>query len=149
MRRRLRQTFERARRQDVADETRADLARFLCVRVSGFVERAVVELLSAYAEDLASPQIAAFVQSELRYTTNLGATKLLDLLGAFDGAWRVDLEAFFSKDPEAKDALDAVVAKRHRIAHGFDDGVGLVAVGEWFAAVDRLVVQVEGVVDPV
>lgn len=148
MRRRLKQAMERAKASDLADEVRADLAKYLCVRASGFVERSFVELAARFSDGKAAPAVARFVESRLERTTNLTGAKLVNALTEFDPAWGEQLQAFLDSDEEARCALDSVVGKRHRIAHGYDDGLSLRSMEEWFSAIDRVVAKLETILDP-
>ncbi len=148
MRRRLENAFLRAQSVALTDELRADLSRFLCVRTSGFVERSFVELANGYVETKAEPRVASYVSVRLERTTNMDASKLVAALAVFYQPWGVRMQAFFDNDDEAKTALDSVIGKRHRIAHGHDDGLGLATIQQWFKAVDRVIVELEAIFDP-
>src|SRR5690349_16045731 len=113
MRRRLRAAFARAQAGPLTDELRSDLARFLCVRTSGFVERAFVELANGFAESKAEPRIVAYVSAKIERTTNLDANKLIVALLAFHQPWGERMRIFFTNDDEAKTALDSVIGRRH------------------------------------
>src|SRR5271170_1800476 len=139
MRKRLESAFQRASASAVADDTRADLARYLCVRISGFVERSLIELLASYCDRKTDPRTARYLGVFIDRTTNVDATKLAAILDQFDVAWGEKMRRFFDVDDEAREALNSVIAKRHLIAHGHDDGTGLATIRQWFGAVDRAV----------
>jgi hypothetical protein len=118
-------------------EVKSDLARYLCVLVSGYVEKAVTEIILEHARTRAQPSILRFVESRARRQTNLNAERLLQWLGAFDPEWRRDLEGFVVD--EKKDALDSIIALRHRIAHGGSVGVTLVRVRGYYESVQLVI----------
>lgn len=148
IRRQLDSAIKRASLPNLPDEVRADLAKLLCIRTSGFVERSFAELASRLADRRADPKIATFVESKVGRTTNLSSKKLVSALREFDSSWADNMGAFLESDDEAKTALDSVVGKRHRIAHGHNDGVSVTSVSAWFRAVDRVVVHLESLLDP-
>jgi len=148
MRRQLRTSIARMEAKGLDEETRSDLAKLVCVRVSGHVERAFRELTSAFAYGRSDPRVAEYVASKVARTSNLGGNELIAVLKTFDQKWATAMEQFFDADPDAKDALDSIVAGRHRIAHGHDHGVSPNTVKAWFVAVDRVVAKLEEIVDP-
>ncbi|MQB01794.1 MAG: hypothetical protein GEU78_16190 [Actinobacteria bacterium] len=70
------------------------------------------------------------MDSQLRQFQNPKIGVVLDLIGNFDEAWRTMLETRLSD--EQKDAVNSVVANRHRIAHGDNVGLSLVPMRRYF-----------------
>lgn len=122
-------------------ETQADLARYLCVLVSGFLERAAAHTYGAYATDKSHPAVARYVEGRLAGFTNANAETLCQLAGAFDAQWRDDLAEYL--DGERKDAIDSVVANRHQIAHGQDVGITYIRIKTYFEHVKDTVAYLE------
>jgi len=121
-------SFARAERIPFNEiELRADLARYLCVTVLGYIERAVTEVTSQYCEAHASLQVGRFAAAQLSRPGNLNSERLLQLLGSFDPNWRELLQEYFDEDEQRKLAIDSLVANRNNIAHG--DPVGLTIAG--------------------
>ena len=102
-------------------ELRADFARYLCILVSGFTERAIRALVLKGAKQQSSSSVGRFVESRLSRFQNPNAERIAQLVGAFSPLWRDELENLYQDG--SKDALDSVTALRHSIAHG--DPVGL------------------------
>ena len=113
---RVQAVFERAAAANATAEVESDLARHLCVLVSGFVEKSVAELLAAFARRVGSPVLQNYVENNLRRLTNVNKEKLLQLLGSFEADWCKEYAAFVVDEREA--ALNSVVALRNQIAHG-------------------------------
>jgi hypothetical protein len=72
-------------------ETQADMARYLCVLVSGFMEQATRHIYGEYARARSSPHVTRYVEHQLDGFMNANAAKLCQVTGAFDGQWRQDL----------------------------------------------------------
>lgn len=137
---RVEAAFERAASiQDL--QTQADLARYLCVLVSGFVETATAHAYASYAKSKASPGVARYVERQLSGFTNANAEKLCALAGAFDSGWRDDLVEYLAG--ERKDAIDSVVANRHLVAHGQDVGITYARIARYFEHAKDIVAEVE------
>ena len=125
----------------------SDLARHLCVVVSGFVERSVADLLAAFAGRVGSPVLQSYVENSLRRLTNVNKEKLLQLLGSFDPDWRTEYDAFIVDEREA--ALNSVVALRNRIAHGEVSTLSLGRMREYWGGIQKIIDHLEAKLDPV
>ena len=138
--------FERAAGADVTIEVRSDLARHLCVLLSGFVEQSVADLLSEFAHRVGSPVLQRYVENSLRRVTNINKERLLQLLGSFDPDWRTEYDAFVVDEREA--ALNSVVALRNGIAHGGLSTLSLGRMSEYWSGIQKIVEHLEDKLDP-
>jgi uncharacterized protein (DUF849 family) len=127
-------------------EVQSDFAKYLCVLVSGFLEKAVSALLEELAMRRSAPEVAAFVASELRYWMNPTTGKISDLLGSFSNAWRVRAEEFLVD--EKKEHINSLVALRNKIAHGESVGTSLSQVKEYYKTTVTVVEFLADVIDP-
>jgi hypothetical protein len=132
-------TFERAR--SVEDlELQSDLARYLCVLVSGYLETATVEWLLHHSRDGARPTIQKYVESKLKRFTNANASKIIALMASWDSDWYSEMNNFLVD--EKKDAVDSVIALRNNIAHGQWVGVTLNRISNYYIEVDKVVTKI-------
>ena len=97
--------FDRAKRlAHLADlETQADFARYLCVLVSGYLEKSISELVLEHARQCGGPSMQRFVESNTRRFSNANAQRIKELLGSFNTDWKADLDELLVD--EFKDAL--------------------------------------------
>jgi hypothetical protein len=102
-------------------ELQSDFSKYLCVLVSGFLEKAVSELLMEHARRTGAPSLQRFVNASTRKFTNANCEKLKETLGRFDPRWRDRLDKVLVD--QYKDAVDGLIALRHIVAHGGDAGV--------------------------
>jgi hypothetical protein len=130
-------TFQRAVATKLDAEPLSDLARYLCVLVSGFLEQAVIELLLEHIRGRSSASVQQYAERQLRRVTNLKAQRLIDLFGSFDPNWQSDLEQYLVD--ENKDAVNTVVDLRNTIAHGRSAPVTMSRVRKYSEAVNRVV----------
>lgn len=133
-------TFKRALDLGADAELLSDFARYLCILVSGFLEQAVVELLIEYVRTHSDNRVQQHVEQRLRNLRNLGAQRLIEVLGSFDPDWRHDLDIFLVD--EYKDAVDGIVNLRNTIAHGRYAGITMMRVQDYY---DRIKTVVERV----
>jgi len=129
-----------------ATETRADFAKYLCVRVSGYLETSISGLLMAFAANQSSTRVSRYVGADLKRFQNASTGKILELFGRFDEAWRDDLKAYLAD--EKSDAIGTIIANRHKIAHGEDSDLTYVRVRAHWEIVQRIVEHFADLVDP-
>ena len=147
LKRLLDNTFSRVDQLGTDLEVRSDLARYLCVLVSGYVENAVVELILAHCARQAAPSVQRYVESTLERFTNVNREKLLQLVGTFDSDLLVKLENYIVDEREA--ALNSVVALRHQIAHGGSAGISYARIREYYSSIQEIVEYLSDLLDPV
>jgi hypothetical protein len=137
LKQRLDDTFKRADDIDPSSlELRSDFARYLCVLVAGYLERATQELTIEWCRKQSSPSIQRYASRRLKGLQNVNGARLFETLGDFEPLWRSELESDYG---EEIDVLNSLYGNRHRIAHGNDVGLTLVQIKEHYRSVQRLV----------
>jgi len=124
------------------DYTRAHIANYACVLLSGLLETAIRERLAMHCEAKASPTIANFVKSQLEKFQSPGPENITQLLNTFDPNVGDRLEVLWAG--EIKDAIGSIVGNRHLIAHGRDTTLTLNRVSEWFNSARKFINFLEG-----
>jgi hypothetical protein len=119
------------------DYLRSHIANYVCVLLSGLLESAVREIISACSERTSSPQMSNFVKSRMETFRNPDIEKIAQLLSTFDKAIGDRLGEFWNE--EIKDAIGSIVGNRHLIAHGRDTSVTFSRVSEWHACARKLI----------
>ena len=141
MKQRLDATFDRVKGVQHDPELQSDFAKYLCVLVSGYIERAMVELVLEHARGKGAPTLLRFVEQRTRTFTNANASRIQELLGNFDPTWRQELEEKVLVD-EWKDAVDNVVSLRNIIAHGGSVGLTYSRIGEYYQRAQYVIDQI-------
>jgi len=138
LRQRLDAAFNRAKLLGSADfELQADFARYLCILVSGYIETSVAEITMEYCRNRAQPNVSNYASRELSRLQNLKAERLLQVVGAFSPEWREEIENYI--DGRRKDALNAVIDLRNKIAHGESVTLTYSRIREYDAAIQEIV----------
>jgi RiboL-PSP-HEPN len=119
------------------DYTRAHIANYACVLLSGLIENAIRDIISNHSERNATPRISNFIKSRLEGFRNPDPESVSKLLASFDIALAERLEAHWSG--EVKDAIGSIVGNRHLIAHGRNTTLTLVRVTDWFRAAQNFI----------
>jgi hypothetical protein len=139
---RLDGTFQRSRQlgSDSDPEIQSDFARYLCVLVSGYLEKAVTELVLEHARRSGGPTLQRFVELRTRHFANANAQRLKDLLGSFHSDWRDRLDGILTDGLD--DAVNSVVDLRNAIAHGGSPGVTYHRIDEYYKRVQKVIDEI-------
>ena len=140
LKRQLDTVFGRVRLLGHDPELQSDFARYLCVLVSGYMEKALIALVLEHARTNGAPTLQRFVEHKTKNFTNAKASRVQDLLGSFDPKWREELEEILVD--ERKDAVDSIVSLRNTIAHGG-------SVGLTYSRIDMYYQEAKKVIDDV
>ena len=140
LKRRLDATFERVRAADIDTELRSDLAKYLCVLVSGYIEKAVEEFILEHARRTGAPTLQRFVSSKTKYFPNPKAKAIQELLGSFDPKWRQELQNFLADG--SNEAVDSIVNLRNQIAHGISVGLSYHNICSYYQQAQSVVDQI-------
>jgi hypothetical protein len=146
-RRQLIAAFSRAQalgNTEGSEELQADYAKYLCVRVCGFVERAVADVIMAYAQDKTPVPLRSYLESSLRRLRLVDKERLLQVVGTLDTRWRAELDSDVVDERQA--AINSIVGLRNDIAHGGSSSVGLAQMVRYWAAAQEVVEKMEEVI---
>lgn len=127
-------------------ELSADHAKYLCILVSGFIEKSLAEIVLEHARRVSAPSVQKFVETNTARFTNANSKKVLELLGSFDSDWRYKVEQVLVD--QYKDAFDSVVGLRHQIAHGHSVGVTYARIKQYFVAIAEIIDFIQDVCIP-
>jgi uncharacterized membrane protein len=146
LRLRLEATLGRAPSSAADLEVQADFAKYACVLVSGFFECAIVALVLGYVERRSAPEVASYIERQLKHWTNPNTEKILALLFAFDSVWGAKATAYLVD--ARKESINSLVAVRHKIAHGESVGTSLYQVKLHYATVLDVVAFLADLMEP-
>ena len=147
LKQRLDATIQRCSAATDDPELLSDLARYICVLVSGFIEQSVRELFLEYVRCRSSPEVHRYVDSQLkRSLLNAKTGRIVELANSFDPNLGSRLNAFL--DNEYKDAVDGVVALRNTISHGGFVGLTMQRMKDYYDRVTRVIDEVASLCVP-
>jgi len=119
------------------DEEQALLAKFLCVRTSGFVESTCRNLINEFTNGTSPIQIRSYVNRETKYITNLRYDRVVALLNSFDSQWKSSFESQVTE--EHRTALNSIVSNRNNISHGENDSISFLLMKDYYERVKEIV----------
>jgi len=148
LRKRLDATFERCRKLGSGTdiEVQSDYAKFLCVLVAGYLEKAVAELVMEHARRSGGPTLQRYVELNTRRFTNASSRKLRTLLGSFNLDWEKKLDTVLVD--EFKDAVDSLLGVRHIIAHGGSASITLTRVADYYKRIQHFIDEIADLCAP-
>lgn len=137
-RRDLDQLFARAHRLDEADELVGDVSRYICVRVSGYLEQALAHCARSVCARGTWGAAQHFAFSWLHRTPNPRADEIVKFVQRFDARWADELSLVLGTNEYAQ-SINALLGIRNDVAHGKSQGVSLGRAYEYFTVVDDIV----------
>ena len=121
-------------------ELLSDFAKYLCILVSGYLEKSLAELVLEHSRQVGAPSLQRFVESKTKRFANANAERIAQLLGSFDPGWKSSIESFLVD--EYKAAVDSVVGLRNNIAHGVSVGITYASMLEYYKRIKAVVEEV-------
>lgn len=106
------------------DDTISDLNKYLCVLISGYFEKVLVNQIIAYSNNRTAPEIQHFLIEQLRHTTNIKKKKLEEILNCFTNVWVEGLKKWVDYD-EFCASLGTIYDNRNKIAHGDSTSISI------------------------
>ncbi len=127
--------------EEIDDEIKSCLAKYLCVVVSGFLETSIQDIYTDYAQNKSHVNVTNFVSRKLAQFRSPKMGNLLTLTACFSGPWQKDLEQY-CKD-EIEGAVNSLVESRHKIGHGKDVTITFSRVKAYYASALKLLKHIE------
>ena len=123
-------------------EMRSHWAKYICVRVAGFLENVVAEIYGEFVIGASSAPVASYALKVLAKVQNPRKDKFIEIAGFFKKSWGIELEIFIESDG-AGAAINAIMTHRHKIAHGEDSDISIVKIRDYFDEALRVVDFIE------
>lgn len=139
----LNSKFVQIARLKVEQAVKDDLARYLCIRVSGFLERSIQSLLVEYVarQTQRNERVYRYVTQRLQGFRNPNFEDIVILLSSFDLQWGQQLRD--STSPTDKEAISNLVGVRNLLAHGVARQISLMKVRDGYKVAIQIVELIE------
>ena len=131
LKRSLQDLYHRCNQLDSGSEISGDMNRYLCVRVSGFLEQSLLAASRSLCEARSSRESLRFSLSWLERAPNPRADEIIKLVNRFDANWSQDLRLLLSED-ERQTRVNSLLGIRNDIAHGKNQGVSKTQAWEYY-----------------
>jgi hypothetical protein len=116
-------------------ETRSEYARFLLVRVSGFLEYGLELMVTEFIAAHGGGPVRTFATSFVGSAGNPNSDRLCRFVGRLDSTWGTGLDTFLAQD-QRRTSLNSLVGLRNLVAHGKPSGISHTTVVEYLHTVD-------------
>jgi len=103
------------------EDVKSHFSKYLCIKVSGYLENVVKTLISTYIDGTCPRPIQSFIKNKIKNTTNLSTDKIAVFLENFEKTWASEFETKLSD--KMSESLNSVVSNRNQIAHGGQDNI--------------------------
>lgn len=127
------------------DEIKSHLAKYICVLISGHIEKSVKLIINEYVYHKANKAISDYVNVSLSKSTNYNFEKICQLLFKFNNDWGKAL-----KDQTTEKeihSINSIIANRHLIAHGENSGISFVLLNEWFKDTNHVLNRIDQIIN--
>lgn len=116
-------------------QTRSEYSRYLLVRLSGFLEYCLEQIVAEYIEAQSYGSVRSFALSFSGHAGNPNADRLCAFVRRLDHAWGSELEEFLKKE-ERRTSLNSLVGLRNRVAHGEPSSASWTTLLDYVRVVD-------------
>jgi hypothetical protein len=141
--------YIRADPRSISDpEAAGDLACYLCVRVSGYLEQATAIIFRSYCGKNSYGEVQQFAMSWLDRTPNLSSDALLQLVKRFSNLAADELAEFLDAE-ERGSSINALIGIRNDIAHGRNQRLSRMQAWRYFEVVELVVEWLVDRFDPI
>ncbi|GAA4856589.1 HEPN domain-containing protein [Kitasatospora terrestris] len=107
-----------------SDDEHIWLTRFLVIRSCGYLEQVTYETARAFVADKSFGLVRTFALTWLSRTRNPSPDNMMELLGRFDGALSDEFKVLLEEDDQRLyREISLLVDRRHKIAHGLNEGM--------------------------
>lgn len=125
----------------ISSEVKSHLATYLCIRSNGHIEKSIRIIYGQYTKKRSHPNVANYVDNNLRYFQNAKHKKILDLTYNFSSEWGHSLEEYMSD--EMKDSIDSIVAIKNSLAHGDNAGITYARLKQYWTNAEKVLDFIE------
>lgn len=98
------------------DEIKSHLAKYVCIRISGYLENTIKLLIEKYHDKSCAKPTQNFIEFSFEKVTNLDKEKMSKILKSFSSDWEENFTSLMND--KYFSSLDSIIHLRNNIAHG-------------------------------
>jgi len=133
------------KKDSVDIELIAEFTKYLCVLISGHLEKSIYIILLTYIDQRTNQQVTKFINNKLKKFTNASIGKIEDLLESFNNDWKSELQ-LYPEYFEMKGNINSLVKDRHAVAHGQTLSLGISKLSNYYKYTKKIIIEIERIV---
>jgi hypothetical protein len=102
---------------DIPINFQGDIHRYICIRLSGYLEQLIYVSLTGYIKSNHNPKVSSFALKHFKYAPNMKPRNFEQLIAKFGDDWSIDLTQFLD-DANRRDLMSSLLEIRNTTAHG-------------------------------
>lgn len=126
------------------DELRAHMAKYLCIRISGLMETFFKRKIANYLNGKTPKPVESYVNNAFKTFSSVNTKKIINTMATFSQEWANEFQETITDTQKA--SLDAIIANRHNLAHGKDQGLTLKQIEGHYNNIKEIMELVELIV---
>ena len=142
---RLDDAFARGARFSDEPEVQADYARYLCVLVTGHLEKEVERIFQDYVDTHGDPRTSSYFASTMSSGANMRVERILRIARSFDPGWNQQLRE--SLTIQLRETIGSAYTSRNSIAHGEDVDLTYLQVMDYYEQIKVAIDVIESIVN--
>ena len=123
-------------------ELQAHWAKYACVLAAGLLENALVSFYSDFIGRNAHRPVADYATDQISKIQNPKTSRFIEVSSSFKRSWSDDLGKFVETNGR-KEAIDGIMANRHRIVHGKDSDITVARVSAYLDKAEEVLKFIE------
>jgi hypothetical protein len=114
-----------------------DFHKYMCIRLSGYLEQLMFEAISGYIADSTGGAAKNFSMSFFKKAPNLNPEAFEKLIGRFGEVWLEEISDFLDRE-ERRNSLGRLLEVRNKVAHGQSYRGGQMNVANYKQLIDAI-----------
>jgi hypothetical protein len=130
-------------------EISSDLAKFLCIRISAFLEVSIRQICEDYftRHSAAGSKLEFYAKEQWKHAKrgkSASREMIIGVLAEFDKGWANDFKNVqVPRQTDLQGAIDSIIENRNQIAHGEDSNITLTELESYFDKVVEVIEKFE------
>ncbi len=111
-------------------EVQSHWAKYICILSAGLLENSIYEIYKDFVVKKSSKPVSNYATATLSKIQNPNTNKFVEVTRSFNPLWADELERYLGEDGRGE-AINSIIANRHKIAHGQSSNISLSRVKEY------------------
>ncbi len=134
--------------QDVDIEMISHFTKYVCVLISGMIEKSIQQILFKYSTaKTGDTNLQSFVLKKLKRFQNARSDKIEQLFQDFNSEWKLKLTSIRDYS-RLKGSLNSIISNRNKIAHGENINLTLNNLKQYYSDTVKIIKNIDKIINP-